>query len=744
MDDLLPPPPPPPLSGRSSSVGSIYYSANSSPGAVCVRKSSLSQFDSDQLVPVAPSSVDPNSMFDELGLNTPAAEALKANSELPNPSKLDELLYGSKGILKKKPKLKNLTKDVKKKSRRRQSHIKGKRIDGKHEQYALSIGMMLGIRVCVGKTEQLLPGQAPPPLTFQDFMQVDKYIFPPNGNTDPDYPLTPPHQLSHEFKFKAYAPRIFAAIRTLFGVEAGHFMLSICGNYNFIEFISNAKSGQFFFYSHDGRYMIKTQTDSESKFLRRIMPHYYQYLAKNPHSFLTHFYGMYRVKMNHLRRNVHFVIMKSVFNTDKRIHKVWDLKGSTIGRKARPGESVLKDLDLLTEKRAIKVGPERKAVIMRQVANDTKFLANLEIMDYSLLLGIHDRRQGDEPPDAKPGEEANRSDTPLRRARHDEAQGAEGGGGGTTAARDTNGGGTSPAKDAAERTSKGEEEEEEEEKKKPSFFKSLFGIGTSKEKTSESGPKQSESGKAGPPPPAAAQQLAAAKPATNGPRRSKDLLPGAAGIGAQQDDEVSERNEKTGSGTDTETDAGGDKDYGSEDESEYGDDEVDESDIEGGGGTSSPGSRPKDAKPRSERGKVKAPGGEMMGRGRRFSNEEDDLLIASAEVMAIEHIVAGMHTEANPWSNRKDWGIDSTEKLEDKADSAAEHGHKRPGNPGHHGSRSAEVYFCGIIDVLQQYNARKRAETFFKGFGNNSKQISCVDPQWYAERFYDFLDKALE
>jgi hypothetical protein len=26
---------------------------------------------------------------------------------------------------------------------------------------------------------------------------------------------------------------------------------------------------------------------------------------------------MYRVKMNHLRRNMHFVIMKSVFNTDK-------------------------------------------------------------------------------------------------------------------------------------------------------------------------------------------------------------------------------------------------------------------------------------------------------------------------------------------------------------------------------------------------------------------------------------------
>ena len=47
------------------------------------------------------------------------------------------------------------------------------------------------------------------------------------------------------------------------------FLLSVCGNANFIEFISNAKSGQFFFYSSDGKYMIKTMTNTESKFLRR-------------------------------------------------------------------------------------------------------------------------------------------------------------------------------------------------------------------------------------------------------------------------------------------------------------------------------------------------------------------------------------------------------------------------------------------------------------------------------------------
>lgn len=131
-------------------------------------------------------------------------------------------------------------------------------------------------------------------------------------------------------------------------------MLSVCGNYNYLEFISNSKSGQFFFYSHDGkgsagyscdlslppcpggnsllssllagRYMIKTQTPEENKFLRRILPHYYKYLVENPNSLLVRFYGMHRVKMYHLRRKVHFVIMASVFDTTETIHTVYDLK----------------------------------------------------------------------------------------------------------------------------------------------------------------------------------------------------------------------------------------------------------------------------------------------------------------------------------------------------------------------------------------------------------------------------------
>ena len=63
---------------------------------------------------------------------------------------------------------------------------------------------------------------------------------------------------------------IFAYFRRLFGINEYSFLSSVCWNANFIEFISNAKSDQFFFLSDDGKYMIKTITNAESKFRRSV------------------------------------------------------------------------------------------------------------------------------------------------------------------------------------------------------------------------------------------------------------------------------------------------------------------------------------------------------------------------------------------------------------------------------------------------------------------------------------------
>lgn len=118
------------------------------------RKSSFSTFDKDLRNPVSPNRINPNTMFDELNPQTPAGQALKANKDIKY-TRFDK--FGNK-VMKKRVKVKNFTKDIKKSKRRRRSNIKGKKIDGKHEQYTLSLGMMLGIRCCVGKSEQLTSG----------------------------------------------------------------------------------------------------------------------------------------------------------------------------------------------------------------------------------------------------------------------------------------------------------------------------------------------------------------------------------------------------------------------------------------------------------------------------------------------------------------------------------------------------------------------------------------------------------
>ena len=67
---------------------------------------------------------------------------------------------------------------------------------------------------------------------------------------------------------------VLAHVQRLFGINEYSFLSFVCGNANLIEFISNAKLDQFFFLSADGKYMIKTMTNAESKFLRRTK--YYQ------------------------------------------------------------------------------------------------------------------------------------------------------------------------------------------------------------------------------------------------------------------------------------------------------------------------------------------------------------------------------------------------------------------------------------------------------------------------------------
>jgi len=86
--------------------------------------------------------------------------------------------------------------------------------------------------------------------------------------------------------------------------------------------------------------------------------------------------------------------MGNVFPIDKPIHERYDLKGSTRNRSTTEAERqdpnvVLKDLDWINSGRKLHLGPDKKRRLLAQIKKDCALLESMEVIDYSLLIGIH-------------------------------------------------------------------------------------------------------------------------------------------------------------------------------------------------------------------------------------------------------------------------------------------------------------------------------------------------------------------
>jgi len=58
---------------------------------------------------------------------------------------------------------------------------------------------------------------------------------------------------------------------------------------------SQGKSGSFFYYTADGKYMLKTIQYREYRFLRSILEDYYYYIKKNKDTLITKFFGLHKL-----------------------------------------------------------------------------------------------------------------------------------------------------------------------------------------------------------------------------------------------------------------------------------------------------------------------------------------------------------------------------------------------------------------------------------------------------------------
>lgn len=211
--------------------------------------------------------------------------------------------------------------------------------------------------------------------------------------------LTP--SAKYDFKFKDYAPWVFRHLRAIFRLDPADYLMSLTSKYILSELGSPGKSGSFFYFSRDYKYIIKTIHHGEHKFLRKILRDYYKHVQENPNTLLSQFYGLHRVKIPYGRK-IHFVVMNNLFPPHRDIHETFDLKGSTIGREYKEEDleknprATLKDINWLKRNRHLQLGPTKKRMFIEQMERDVKLLQKLKIMDYSLLIGIHDLRRGNE------------------------------------------------------------------------------------------------------------------------------------------------------------------------------------------------------------------------------------------------------------------------------------------------------------------------------------------------------------
>uniref|UniRef100_A0A8C2DWE6 Phosphatidylinositol-4-phosphate 5-kinase, type I, alpha, a n=1 Tax=Cyprinus carpio TaxID=7962 RepID=A0A8C2DWE6_CYPCA len=261
---------------------------------------------------------------------------------------------------------------------------------------ALKGAIQLGITHSVGSLSQ----KPERDVLMQDFEVVESIFFPSQGSNS-----TPGHHHG-DFKFKTYAPIAFRYFREMFGIRPDDYLYSLC-NEPLIELSNPGASGSIFYVSSDDEFIIKTVQHKEAEFLQTLLPGYFMNLNQNMRTLLPKFYGLYCVQAE--GKNIRIVVMNNLLPSAVPMHLKFDLKGSTHKRRASPKERAkdlptYKDLDFMQDMpEGIFLESDHYNALCRTIQRDCRVLQSFKIMDYSLLMGIHNLdRAGEEASTAVP------------------------------------------------------------------------------------------------------------------------------------------------------------------------------------------------------------------------------------------------------------------------------------------------------------------------------------------------------
>lgn len=254
------------------------------------------------------------------------------------------------------------------------------------EDWSFILYMMLGIQKAVKAASS--------DSSLLDFTEKTKFSLVPNQKT---------------CKFTDFAPGIFSKIRELFQVSHKDYLKSLGVEKimasllqsefsSLVGLISSGKSGSFFYFSDDGKYVLKTMSPDEFSFFTRILPDYFAHLDSQPGTLIPKFFGFHKIKyfLDGEKVEKSFVVMENLFAGGLEIHLKFDLKGSTVGRTTDPNADfsvARKDLDFNRSGLKIRIKNAEKLRLLEQLQSDCEWFQRLEIIDYSLLIGMHRVKQ---------------------------------------------------------------------------------------------------------------------------------------------------------------------------------------------------------------------------------------------------------------------------------------------------------------------------------------------------------------
>lgn len=214
-----------------------------------------------------------------------------------------------------------------------------------------------------------------------------------------------------EYEFELVYPDLFKRVREACGIWNLRYVAALelpnPSKKPTLSVISSSeasgKSASFFFLSPDQQFLAKSFEVKDTECLKSILPGYVRHIETEAASLLPRFLGLYRLRMDSQegKSEVWIGVMPNLFAGIHVISLRYDLKGSTAGRNASSAElkkerPVYKDNDWLHGGHRILLPTEDdRAEFIRLVRIDANFLSSHQLMDYSLLIGVHQKVTGE-------------------------------------------------------------------------------------------------------------------------------------------------------------------------------------------------------------------------------------------------------------------------------------------------------------------------------------------------------------